>query len=39
MDVGLTESGRNHPLHYITGTIVFLASYCGVVLMIKQLLL
>ena len=39
MDVGLTKSGRDHPLHYITGSIVFLATYCGALLMIKQLFL
>ena len=39
MDVGLTKSGRSHPLHYLTGSIIFLASYCGAVLMIKELFL
>jgi hypothetical protein len=39
MDVGVTKSGNHHPLHYITGSIIFLASYCGAVLMIKELFL
>ena len=39
MDVGLTKSGRSHPLHYFTGSIIFLVSYCGAVLMVKQLFL
>ena len=39
MDVGVTESGRSHPLHYITGMIVLLFTYCGGLLAVKQLFL
>lgn len=36
MDVGMTKSGRNSPFHYITGTIVFFATYAAALLMIRD---
>jgi len=39
MDVGVTESGRGHPLHFITGAIVLLFTYCSGVLAVKELFL
>ncbi len=39
MDVGLTDSGRSHPLHYITGAIIFLSGYCGMVFAVREFFL
>ncbi|HEX8520984.1 MAG TPA: hypothetical protein VF669_01925 [Tepidisphaeraceae bacterium] len=39
MDVGMTKSGRNSPFHFVTGTIVFFATYSAALMMVRHWLI
>lgn len=39
MDVGITESNKSHPIHFITGLLVVTVSYSAVLFAVRALML
>ena len=39
MDVGITKSNKNHPIHFITGLLVVTISYSAVMFVVRALVI
>ena len=39
MDVGVTKSNKNHPIHFITGMLVVTLSYSAVMFAVRAIVL
>jgi hypothetical protein len=39
MDVGITKSNKQHPIHFITGLVVVLVGYSGVMFAVRALVM
>ena len=38
MDVGITQSDKSHPIHFLTGLLVVMIGFSGVMLAVRVLL-